>query len=126
MLAGMKGILARKLACKVSTRHVASKHGRPVILDEYGEPMSDIDGLRSFLEIRNYSLEKFSDLVGRKWSPRAIRSWLQGTRSVPTDILNVLRDILENERSAVLAKRLPRMSRATKAMIKDFMRCAKP
>lgn len=87
-----------------TTRDSRSQHGRPVCVDAFGELVPDRDFLRHFFEVHSYSQREFSRLLG--CSPRAVRSWISGWRSAPTEALNVMRDVLEHERQVLLKKRL--------------------
>jgi len=74
------GDVEGKLASRVTTRHEASKFGRPVILDEYGRLVDDREGLRRFMVTRDYTPEEFAEMLDV--SARAVRYWLKGERKV--------------------------------------------
>jgi len=115
MLDNRKGMLA------VTTRHAASRYGRPICLSVCKEVVRDRDFLREFLETHCYSRKGFSALLGGKWTPRAVRSWLEGRRPIPTDVLLVIGDILQEERSALVKKRLPSLGGISMSALKELL-----
>jgi hypothetical protein len=92
---------------RITRRHWAARHGRPIFLNASGEVMADVDGLRQFLAHHVLGRKEFSRFLGGHWSPRAVRSWLECSRPIPVSVLNILEDVLEDERAALLKKRLP-------------------
>jgi hypothetical protein len=61
------------------------------------------------MQLRYLSCKDFAKLLGNRWTPRSVKSWLEGQNPVPTDALLVMQEHLEAERQAVLRHRLPRM-----------------
>ena len=92
------------LVAKVTTKGC---YGRPVPKDEYGEPLPDREALRRFMSLRFLTSESFARLLGDRWKPRAVTSWLTGQRRLPTDALVLMSEHLAAERLAVLRRRFP-------------------
>jgi hypothetical protein len=100
-----------KLAYRITTRHEASKHGRPVVLDEYAQLVGDAEGVRRFMFYRSINAEEFARILGNQWTVRSINHWLAGTRRVPIEVLNILRGTLQDDFKAIVSQRMPRLPR---------------
>lgn len=78
----------------ITTRHPASTHGTPVVLDEAGAPLDPIMGLRAALDLLGWDNRALAAVCGV--SHRTVEDWLQGRRRITAAVLNVLRDALED------------------------------
>jgi hypothetical protein len=81
----------------VTTRHPASKHGRPVILDDAGRVMGQIPGLTVALCKLKWTRQELAARCGV--SIHTVQAWFQEVdgaprRTVPAESLNVLADAL--------------------------------
>jgi hypothetical protein len=82
---------------RITTRHPASAHGVPVILDDRGRLVDQVPGLVAVLARLGWSRAEFAERCGLK--PRTVEQWFQFVdgkprRPVAAAALNVLADAL--------------------------------
>lgn len=77
---------------RITTDHPASSYGIPVILDDQGEPMNHAAGLKAVRLRLGMSQAQLGAIVGKSW--RTIGNYEQGRNAVPTEVLNVVADML--------------------------------
>lgn len=87
---------------KITTEHSASSYGIPVVLDDAGNLMGQIEGLSLALERLGWDRATLAERTGK--SRRTVEGWFVTTtvppgiavpsRPVPAEALNVLRDAL--------------------------------
>lgn len=76
----------------ITTNHPDSTYGRPVILDDAGEPMDDTTGLKAVRQRLGLSTTELAAKIGR--SRRTVEDYEQGRRGVPAEALLVLSAML--------------------------------
>jgi hypothetical protein len=77
---------------RITTRHPASAHGVPIILDEAGKPMRVHEGVRAALDVLGWSRQDLAEASGV--SLRTVEGWLSSGKTIPVNVLNVLADAL--------------------------------
>jgi hypothetical protein len=77
----------------ITTRHPASRHGIPVILDDTGAVLEPLAGLRACMQALDWDKHVLAVKCGV--SVRTAEGWLAG-KPFPASVYNVLRDALED------------------------------
>lgn len=77
---------------KITTQHVASSFGRPVILNDSGEAMDQRSGLAMVKNKLGLNYSELGELTGV--SRRTFEGWAYG-KQIPTNALIVLQALLK-------------------------------
>jgi ParB-like chromosome segregation protein Spo0J len=72
------------------------------------------------MDSRNLTRAETAQLFGKSGS--TLHGWLRAQHKIPTEALNMIRDLLEDDRAAVLSGALPPLPRISRAYIKDLLR----
>ncbi len=78
---------------KITTNHEYSLHGVPVMLDDEGNVLSQVDGLNLFLDKTKLKKNQLASLCGV--ATATCYGWGQEGKTIPASALNVMQGILE-------------------------------